>query len=130
MSEKIFIDLDEEIIFIVEKIKKIEGDRAILIVPENASLLGSSVTLKLLFSEISKVGKSVILVTEDDIGKNLAKRASFVVASNVAQVTEDSWKMAEEYREKFLKNLDQQKNKLLDERKEKPLEEKVEPAIR
>lgn len=119
MSEKIFVDLDEEIIFITEKIEKIEGDRVILIIPDRAALLGSIVSVKLLFSEIAKRGKDVVLITKDEVGRRLAKKANFEVVEKASQISEQTWENARELKEKFLSKRKQDKDKLLGERKEK-----------
>lgn len=118
MSEKVFIDLDEEIIFIVEKIKKAEGKRIIVIVPERAALLGSIVSLKLLFSEIIKSDKDVILVTKDEIGLKLAKKANIVALEKVNQIDDSAWDKAKNLREKVLKKEKAAKERLISERKE------------
>jgi len=122
VSEKIFIDLDDEIIFITEKVAKAQGNDVILIVPDRASLLGSIVNLKLLFSNIAKSKKNVILVTKDDIGQKLARRASFVSVENVGEITDQIWNKARDSREKFIEELEKNKKKFLNERTEQPKE--------
>jgi len=118
VSEKIFIDLDEDIIFITEKIRKIQSDRIILIVPERAALLGSVVSLKLLFSEIIKSEKSVILVTNDEIGLKLAVKANLVAFDKVNKITSDSWLKVEDLKSKYLIQKENKKDSLVKERKE------------
>ncbi|MBU0975870.1 MAG: hypothetical protein ABIE03_06105 [Patescibacteria group bacterium] len=119
MAEKIFIDLDEELIFIAEKLKKVENEQLVLVIPERAAILGSSVSLKLLFSEIAKIGKKAIIVTKDSVGKKLAQKADFVVVDIVNEITDKEWNLVEEKLQAYKKNVEDRKNKLVVERNEK-----------
>ncbi|MBN2015426.1 hypothetical protein JW766_01200 [Candidatus Dojkabacteria bacterium] len=124
MSEKIFVDLDEEIIFIAEKIKNVEGGKVILIVPDRAALLGSVVSLKLLSSEIAKSGKLAILVTKDEVGLKLAKNAKLVAVEQVSEINKEKWEQASRFKEEFVEGRENVKRELISEREEKkePLE--------
>lgn len=125
MSEKIFVELDEEIIFIAEKIRKLEGNKVILVVPERAALLGSVVSLKLLASEIAKIEKSAILVTQDEIGINLSKKANFVAVEKVSDISKDTWEKARKVRKELIESREKEKDQLVSERKEEVKEEEV-----
>lgn len=118
MAEKIFVELDEEIIFTAEKIRQVDNKRVILVVPEKAALLGSIVSLKLLAQEISKVDKTVVLVTKDEIGIRLAKKAQFVVVKKVGKITDDQWDKARELREKLVEKRENDRKRFLKERQE------------
>lgn len=125
MAEKIFVELDEEIIFIAEKIKEAEGTKVILIIPDRAALLGSIVSLKLLAQEISKIGKYAVLVTTDEIGLKLAGKASFVTVPTVGEITADVWKEAKELQTSLVKARELAKEQLVRERKESVSSEDV-----
>lgn len=118
MSEKLFVGLDEEIIFLTEKIKESENDEFILVIPEKAALLGSSVSLKLLFSEIAKLKKKALIVTKDDIGLSLAEKAGFLAVKNVSEIDDQSWEEAEVRVRKYLEKREKKKEKLIQERNE------------
>ncbi|MFC1780570.1 hypothetical protein ACFLY9_02655 [Patescibacteria group bacterium] len=120
MAEKIFVDLDEEILFVAEKVKNSMGDKVILVVPERASLLGSSVSLKILYSEITKLDKLAVLVTKDEIGLRLAKGANFVAAEKVSDINGKTWEEVKSSKEKYLDKREVVKEKLVEDRKERP----------
>jgi len=127
VADKIFIDLDEEIIFIIEKLKEIENEKVILIVPERAALLGSIVSLKLLFSEVVKAGKKVVIVTKDEVGLRLASKADFVTVEKVSQITDETWDRVSELQKKYKSKNDMLKDSLVSERKEhKEMEAEIE----
>ncbi|MDD3646925.1 MAG: hypothetical protein PHS44_00285 [Candidatus Dojkabacteria bacterium] len=129
MAEKIFIDLDEELIFIIERLKKVEDDRVILVVPERAAVLGSSVSLKLLFSEVSKTGKRAIIVTKDTVGKKLAQKANFIVVDVVNDISEKQWEQAEASIREYKNQLEDRKDALVDERNERPIVDETKEVI-
>lgn len=129
MAEKIFIELDEEIIFIVEKIKKVEGKKIILIVPDRAALLGSIVSLKLLASEIAKTGKLAALVTTDEVGFRLAGKAGLVACEKVGDIKKEMWEKAHALQKETIDKQKAQKEALIQERKEEDgnFKEEAEP---
>jgi hypothetical protein len=120
VAEKIFIDLDEEILFVAEKVKNSLGDRVILVIPERASLLGSSVSLKILYSEIAKLDKLAVLVTKDEIGLKLAKSVNFVATEKVSDINSKTWEEVKSLKEKYQNKREMAKEKLIEERKERP----------
>ncbi len=126
MGEKIFIELDDEIIFVIEKLKKASKERVILIVPEKAALLGSVVSLKLLAREIAKTDKLSVLVTEDEVGAKLAKKADLVSVSKVGEINDEIWERASDLKGKLGKLRDDRRKKLLKERKENTDEDREE----
>jgi len=118
VAEKIFLELDEEIVFVVEKLKKAESDSIILVIPERAALIGSSVSLKLLAQEVAKINKTAVLVTEDEIGLKLAQKAPLVAVTKVSDISEEMWAEARKLKEKLVKRREHAKNALLSERHE------------
>lgn len=118
MAEKIFVELDEEIIFITEKIQKTEGDQVILIVPDRAALLGSVVSLKLLAQEIAKLKKTAVLVTTDEVGMKLIKKADLVSVATVSEISAQTWKKAKQLQQKLIQQREREKKDLVGERKE------------
>lgn len=90
-SEKIFIDPNEEIVTIIERIQKAEKDRIILVIPQNSILLSSYISINILYREIAKSDKVVVLVTEDNYGQHIAERAGFIVTAKVSNITNEMW---------------------------------------
>ena len=91
---KVFVDLDDEITFITEKILNTNTNRVILIVPERSDVITSLVGLKMLRKIIDKNDKNVIIVTMDEQGKNIALNAGFISVSKIGDVNEEIWREA------------------------------------
>jgi hypothetical protein len=86
MHQTFYIDIDEEITSIVEKLRKTEAPEVIIVVPKRALLIQSIVNLKLLRKEADSLGLKISLVTQDKLGKMLIKKAGI----SVQQKLEDS----------------------------------------
>lgn len=83
MQKVIYLEVDEEITSVVERIKKSEAEKVILVIPKRANLLQSIVNLKLLKREVQDLNKEVIIVTTDKLGRNLAAQVGFLVYQNL-----------------------------------------------
>jgi len=80
LSEKVlYIDIDEEITSLIDRVKKIKADRVYLVLPKRAVLMQSIVNLKILAHEASKLGKEISLVTGDKKGGSLASQVGLTV---------------------------------------------------
>ncbi len=88
-QQKIYIDVDEEITTVIDRIHRTNGNDIALIVPQHALLLQSVVNLKLLAQEAKKYKKNIILMTRDENGIMFAQRAGIEVQPFVAQEDED-----------------------------------------
>jgi hypothetical protein len=85
MHQTFYIDIDEEITSIVEKLRKTEVPEAVIVVPKRALLIQSIVNLKLLKKEADNLGLKIGIVTQDKLGKMLIKKAGI----SLQQKTED-----------------------------------------
>lgn len=83
MDEILYLESDEEITSVIDKIKQSKTNRLCLVVPRDATLLQSVVNLKLLLKEASNLGKNIALVTADKIGRNLAAKVGLVVYESI-----------------------------------------------
>ncbi len=123
-SEKIFVDPKEEVTTVLERILKSEKNRVIIVLPQNSLLMSSYVTIDILFREIAKSSKVSVMVTEDEYGANIAKKAGFQVVSKVSQVTSDHWDLATQSKKDLLNKLELRKRKLLENfQGDQPIEE-------
>ncbi|MBD3281065.1 hypothetical protein GF389_06155 [Candidatus Dojkabacteria bacterium] len=118
VSDKIFVNLDEEIVFTVEKIAKSASSRVIVVVPESANLVASLISLKLLSSQIARSNKVIVLVTEDKLGLRLSEKAGLISKEKISQITPEVWIKAEESKQAFLEERRKLKNTLISERQE------------
>lgn len=80
MSHKtLYIDVDEEITSIIDRVRKSAADEVIVVAPKQALLLQSLVNLKILKKESDRRGKKIMIVTQDKTGKKLIEKAGILV---------------------------------------------------
>ncbi len=80
MNKKgIFVNQEEEIISIVDRILQERGKEVVLFLPRGAQIFQSNVNLKLLKRESDNAGRQVIIVTEDESGQRMAEKNGFAV---------------------------------------------------
>ncbi|MEP7162967.1 MAG: hypothetical protein ABI747_04390 [Candidatus Moraniibacteriota bacterium] len=77
MAQTHYIEIDEEIISTVSRLRKSSEAENVFVFPKRALILQSIVNLKLLEREASKLGKKIIIVTQDSEGRLLAEKAGF-----------------------------------------------------
>ncbi|PJE59992.1 MAG: hypothetical protein COU85_00635 [Candidatus Portnoybacteria bacterium CG10_big_fil_rev_8_21_14_0_10_44_7] len=78
-EKKFFINQEEEIISIVDKILQVAEPGAVLFFPYGAQIFQSNVNLKLLKREADNADKRVTIVTEDERGQKMAQKNGFLV---------------------------------------------------
>ncbi|MDD5693613.1 MAG: baseplate J/gp47 family protein [Patescibacteria group bacterium] len=81
----IYLEADEEITSVIDKLRKTEFKDVVLIIPKEASLLQSVVNLKLIKRQAENLGKTVSLVTQDKVGRNLADKVGLATAAKLGQ---------------------------------------------
>lgn len=79
----LYLDLDDEITAVIDRLSSVEGDEVTLVVPKGAVVLQSAVNLKLLKKAAARHQKKLVLVTRDETGLNLAARAGIPTKSTV-----------------------------------------------
>lgn len=87
MDEIIYLEPDEEITSVIDKIKKAQSTNLGLVIPRDATLLQSVVNLRLLSREANSLGKKISVVTADKIGRNLAARIGLPVFASIEEKT-------------------------------------------
>lgn len=83
MDEIIYLEQDEEIPSVIDKLRNIEGKSIALVVPKEAAVLQSVINLKILKREAENLEKEISLVTQDKIGRNLASQVGLSVYDNI-----------------------------------------------
>lgn len=117
-SDKIFVDLDEEIVFTVEKVLESGSDKVIVVIPESANLVASLVSLKLLSRQIARSPKTIVVVTEDSLGLKLSRKAGLVAKEKISQITPEVWAEAQKLKREFLEARTKLRDKLIGDRNE------------
>jgi hypothetical protein len=82
----IYLEPDEEVTSVIDKLRKTEFKDVVLVVPKEAGLLHSIVNLKLIKRQSETLEKNVSLVTQDKVGRNLAEKVGLPTAAKVGQV--------------------------------------------
>ncbi|MBI2454315.1 MAG: hypothetical protein HYV54_01955 [Parcubacteria group bacterium] len=80
MKENIYIDLDEDIQSVIQKINSSETENLDLVVPTGARILQNIVDAHLIKEAGDEVGKNLTIVTSDLMGRIFAERAGLAVS--------------------------------------------------
>lgn len=75
----LFIEIDDEITGIYDKLKKYKMKNIYIVVPKRATLFQSIVNLRILKRKAEELNKNVYVITNDFNGAQLAQRAGFTV---------------------------------------------------
>ncbi|MFA6973381.1 MAG: hypothetical protein WC238_01400 [Parcubacteria group bacterium] len=86
MHQTFYIDIDEEITSIVERLRKAQSTEIIIVVPKRALLIQSIVNLKLLKKEADNLQKELVIVTQDKLGKLLIEKTGIPVEQKLDDV--------------------------------------------
>lgn len=89
MEKIIYLESDEEITSVIDRLKSSRSNSVALIVPRGASVVSGVVNLKLLRREADKLRKNVALVTTDKTAKKLASNVGFAVFDNLDEAIEN-----------------------------------------
>lgn len=93
-ASKIFTDQNEELTFIIERVRNADKEKVAVIIPENALVFSSPVSIKILQRMMYKAEKSPIIVTEDSYGQKFTQKIGLVTVSKTSQITEELWDIA------------------------------------
>ncbi len=86
MHQTFYIDIDEEITSIVDRLRKAKTREVVVVVPKRASLIQSIVNLKLLKKEADGLNKDLIIVTQDKLGKMLLENTGISVEQKLDDI--------------------------------------------
>ena len=77
--KNIYLEQDEEIISVIDKLINSKGNNINLFIPSGAQIWQSSINLKLLKREADNLEKEVNLIVSDDLGAEMAEKIGFSV---------------------------------------------------
>ena len=83
MRKVVYIEIDEEVTAIYDRVKRAKQKDIYLVVPRKAILFQSVVNLRILKSKLEKDKKKLYLITTDRIGIHLAQQADIPVYHNI-----------------------------------------------
>ena len=75
MPQTFYIESDEEIISVIGRLRKSSAQENIFVFPKRALVLQSIINLRLFQREAQKLGKKIVIISQDEIGKMLAQKA-------------------------------------------------------
>lgn len=110
---KIFVEQDEEIVFVIENILNATSDRVILVLPNVSALTSSVVSLRILSKQIVKSIKQVVLVCDNGNARHLCSKANLAVRSKISEVDKEAWMESKELKVKLLDENEKIKKELL-----------------
>jgi hypothetical protein len=125
-QEKIYIEVDEEITTIIDRLHQVKGNDVVLIVPQHALLLQSVVNLKLLAQEAARHKKQITIMTRDEDGVAFATRAGITVQP---YITKEDEMMAYNYEENPRQIKPEQVPKYAKEMMEEDVTQKPKPGL-
>ena len=96
MHQTFYIDIDEEITSIVDRLRKSKSHEVVIVVPKRAILIQSIVNLKLLKKEADDLKKEIIIVTQDKFGKMIIEKAGIAVEQRLDDVSGQEIKESED----------------------------------
>jgi hypothetical protein len=83
MYQIIYIDIDEEITAVIDKLRKSKTAEVFLAIPKRSLILQSIVSLKLLSREAEKLEKNIIIATQDPREQKMAEKAGIETRSSL-----------------------------------------------
>lgn len=78
MPQTFYIENDEEIISVISRLRRSSSEENFFVFPKRALVLQSIINLRLFQREAEKLGKKIVIVTQDDAGKALAEKAGLI----------------------------------------------------
>ncbi|HAT74372.1 MAG: hypothetical protein US30_C0010G0035 [Candidatus Moranbacteria bacterium GW2011_GWF2_36_839] len=84
-----YIDIDEEITSIVERLKKARASEIIIVAPKRALLIQSIVNLRILKKEADENDIQLMMVTQDKLGKILIEKAGIFVQQKMDNISDE-----------------------------------------
>ncbi len=110
MHQTFYIDIDEEITSVVERLRHARASEIILVVPKRALLIQSIVNLRILKREADEARLQLMMVTQDKLGKILIEKAGIFVQQKMDNIADEEIEVkeesrpAEDYMEERVKN--------------------------
>lgn len=83
MHQTFYIDVDEEISSVIDRLHKSMSQENYFVVPKRALFLQSVVNLKILKREADKMSKRVVIVTQDEMVEAMAERSGLATRPSI-----------------------------------------------
>lgn len=83
----IYLEPDEEITSVIDKLSNIVGDKIAVVVPKNSTMFQSLVNLKLLARQAKKLGKTIVIISTNKVGARLAQEVGLESYASLGAVS-------------------------------------------
>lgn len=91
MAEQlIYLEADDSIAEAVARLQRAKSNDIVLVVPQRALLFQSPINLKILKRQTELLGKTISLVSRDEVGRNFANQAGFKVLEKLGEEVSES----------------------------------------
>ncbi len=81
MNKTIYLNLEDDVTKVVNKLKRESGSDVVLVFPKQSFIFSDSINLRLLKKQLDLLGKKVSILTMDERGKMFAEEAGFEIKS-------------------------------------------------
>ncbi|HSX42435.1 MAG TPA: hypothetical protein VLE93_03760 [Candidatus Saccharimonadales bacterium] len=82
----IYLEPDEEITSVIDKLKDLSDHKVAIVVPKNGTLFQSLINLKLLAKQAKEQGKEVVIVSTNRVGQRLAQQVGFTTYNSLGTI--------------------------------------------
>ena len=119
--KNIYLEPNEEITTVIDRLSQIEENHVNLVVPSAAQIWQSSINLKLLKRETDSLGKEITFIIPNDLGEEIASKIGFTVKKEENLPIETVSQKASTIKD------DSEKESDLEQLRETTNQEKIEP---
>jgi len=75
MEKAVYLEINDEVISVVQKVKRSGSAEVVLVIPKSAKIFSNLTNLKLVREQSARLGKRISVATADEKGRMLARRA-------------------------------------------------------
>jgi hypothetical protein len=90
MHQTFYIDIDEEITSVIDRLRKSRMKRLVFVIPQRALVLQSVVNLKLLKRQADRTKKQIMIVSQDEQTRTIAEKVGIAFQNSMQGITEET----------------------------------------
>jgi len=128
MAKIINLKSSEDITSAVEQLWETSSSEVYFVIPKSSTLLKNAVALKLLKREADRLEKAIVLITKDEVGREMAKRVGLAARVALPKKVEDFGEQTEE--DEAIATKEAEKEDVLKEMSPKKYESFIEEEVK
>jgi hypothetical protein len=90
MHQTFYIDIDEEITSVIDRMRKSRMKRLVFVIPQRALVLQSVVNLKLLKRQAERIKKQIMIVSQDEQTRTIAEKIGISFQTTMQGISEET----------------------------------------